>query len=219
MKQIKTEELLKILAGNHILKTVIEILNENGIKADKQKAIYLIHRLKKRGYVKTNQTSNNIRVYRISKKVLRPSFSFIDILNENTPQKLNYYDDYIVHDKKPSLEEVLIYAIKSKDIRKLIACIGLFQKINNWPLLYKLAKKENLQRQVGALYDVARTIIKTRKMTKRFRNLSLPKKTDKFQFIKDRYRSKHYQDIENKWKVYIPLNYLDLEDYRMFKKW
>ncbi len=219
MKQIKTEELLKILAGNHILKTVIEILNENGIKADKQKAIYLIHRLKKRGYVKTKQTQDNIRVYYISKKVIRPSYSFIDILNENSPQKLYNFDDYIIHNKKPSLEEVLIYAIKSKNIRKIISCIGLFKKIKNWSLLYRLAKKQGLQRQVGALYDVARTVIKTRKVTKRFRNLSLPKKSEKFQFIIDRYNSKHFQEIEKKWKVYIPLNYNDLEDYRMFKKY
>jgi len=214
MKHIKTEDLLDKIKGVHILKTIKEILN-----VDANRAIYLIHRLKKKGYVKTKQTSDNIRVYYISKKVIRPSYSFIDILNENSPQKLYNFDDYIVHNKKPSLEEVLIYAIKSKNIRKIISCIGLYKKINNWSLLYRLAKKENLQRQVGALHDVARTIIKTRKMTKRFRNLSLPKKTDKFQYIKEKYNSKHFQDIEKKWKVYIPLNIADLEDYRLFKKY
>jgi len=52
-----------------------------------------------------------------------------------------------------------------------------------------------------------------KKMTKRFMNLSLPKKTDKYEYIIDKYNSKHFQDIENKWKVYIPLNIADLEDY------
>lgn len=209
MKQMKTEQLLDELNGIYTLELVKSKLN-----VDSKKAIYLISRLRKKGYVKTRQNPDNKRVYYISKKVARPSYSFIDILNENSPQKLNYYDDYIVHNKKPTLEEVLLYAIKSKDIRKIISCIGLFKKINNWPLLYNLSKKENLQRQVGALYDVARTILKTRKMTKRFRNLSLPKKTDKFEHIKDKYNSKHYQEIEKKWKVYIPLNIADLEDYR-----
>lgn len=213
MKKIKTENLLESIEGVQTLKSIKNIL---GVK--EKKAIYLVSRLRKKGYVKTKQDSDNIRTYYISKKVTRKSYSFIDILNENSPQKLNNFEDYIVHDKKPNLEEVLIYAIKSKDIRKIISCLGLFKKINNWPLLYRLSKKEGLQRQVGALYDVARTIIKTRKMTKRFQNLSLPKKTDKFQYIKDNYDSKHFQEIEKKWKVYIPLNIADLEDYKIFKK-
>ena len=208
MKQIKTENLLNELNGVSNLKIV-----KYKLDVDTKKAIYLISRLRKKGYVKTKQDSNNNRIYYISKRVARPSYSFIDTLNENCPQKLNYYDDYIVHDKKPILEEVLIYAIKSKDIRKIISCIGLFKKINNWSLLYGLSKKENLQRQVGALYDVARTILKTRKMTKRFRNLSLPKKSDEFQYIKDMFKSNNFKTIEKKWKVYIPLNIADLEDY------
>jgi hypothetical protein len=211
MKHIKTEELFEKIRGVQTLKSVTKIL---GVK--KKRAIYLISRLRKKGYVKTSQEKDNSRVYYISKKIERHSFSFIDILNENSPQKLNYYDDYIVHNIKPSLEEVLIYSLKSKDLRKLISCLGLFKKMSNWPLLYKLAKKENLQRQVGALYDVARTLMKTRKMTKRFKNLSLPKKQDKFQYIKENFKSKSFQNIEKKWKVYIPLNIFDLEEYRKF---
>ena len=208
MKQLKNEYLLEKLSGVNTLQLIKSKLGVNT-----KKAIYLVHRLRKRGYVKTTQNTDNIRIYYISKRVARPSHSFIDILNKNSPQKLYYFDDYIVHGKKPSLEEVLIYAIKSNSIRKIISCIGLFKKINNWSLLYRLSKKENLQRQVGALYDVARTIVKTRKMTKRFRNLSLPKKNDRFQYIINKYKSKHFQDIEKKWKVYIPLNIADLEDY------
>jgi hypothetical protein len=103
--------------------------------------------------------------------------------------------------------------LKKKEIRPILASLALFKKIKNWPLLYKLAKKENLQRQVGALYDLARKIMKTRKMKKRFRNLSLPKKTDKFQHIISGLKSKDFQEIEKIWKVYIPFNKIDLEDY------
>ena len=54
-------------------------------------------------------------------------------------------------------------------------------------------------------------------MAKRFRNLSLPKKDDKFQYIKEKFKSAHFQNIENKWKVYIPLNWGDLEEYKYDK--
>ena len=91
--------------------------------------------------------------------------------------------------------------------------MGLFKKINNWNLLYNLAKKENLEREVGALYDVARLVIKTRKMPKRFLNLSLPEKNDKYKYLKEGFKSASFQNIEKKWKVYIPLNIGDLEEY------
>jgi len=139
--------------------------------------------------------------------------SYVDMINSNSPMKIYGVDDYRIYGRKPTVEETLVYAIKTKDIRTILASLALYKKINKWSLLYRMAKKEGIQRQVGALYDIARTIMKTRKMTKRFRNLSLPKKTDKYEYIIDKYNSKHFQDIENKWKVYIPLNIGDLEDY------
>ena len=56
-------------------------------------------------------------------------------------------------------------------------------------------------------------IVKTRKMTKRFRNLSLPQKKDKFQYIIKGLKSNDFSNIEKIWKVHIPLNKKDLEDY------
>ncbi|MDP2925562.1 MAG: hypothetical protein Q8N99_04270 [Nanoarchaeota archaeon] len=212
-KQIIINELLKKLEGNHTLESIIEILNENGIKTNKQKAIHLIYNLRKKGFVKTERLSNNKRVYNIFFDNSLGGFNYYEIINENSPIKLAIYEDYKIHGKKKILEEALIYALKEKSIRATLAILALFQKINNWPLLYKLAKKEGLQRHVGALYDVARTIIKTRKMTKRFRNLSLPKKSDKFQYIIENLKSRDFKNIEKIWKVYIPFNKIDLEDY------
>ncbi|MEK6859777.1 MAG: hypothetical protein AABX54_03090 [Nanoarchaeota archaeon] len=215
-KQININVLLKMLAGNHTLSSIIDILNENKIKTNKQKAIYLMHRLRKKGYVKTEKLSNNKRVYNISFNNKLKGFNYYDIINENSPIKLAIHEDYKIYGKKKSLEEALIYALNKKSVRSLLAILALFKKINNWSLLYKLAKKEDLQRQVGTLYDIARTIIKTRKMTKRFRNLSLPKKTDKFLYMIDNLKSKDFKDIEKTWKIYIPINKIDMEDYR---KW
>jgi len=212
-EQLLISDLVKKLEGNHSLESIIEILKENNIKISKKKAIYIIYNLRKKGFVKTERLSNNKRIYNISFDNSLGGFNYYEIINENSPIKLALYEDYKIHGKKKILEEALIYALKEKSIRAILAILALFQKINNWPLLYKLAKKEGLQRQVGALYDVARTILKTRKMTKRFRNLSFPKKLDKFQYIIEDLKSRDFKNIEKIWKVYIPFNKIDLEDY------
>lgn len=208
------QDMWKMLEGNHTLDSIIGILNKNGINADRQKAIYVIHRLKKKGYVKTKYLSNKKRVYNISFENSLGGVSYYDIINEISPIKLSINKSYIIHKKNKPIEEAFIYAIKKKEIRPILASISLFKKIKNWSLLYHLSKKENLERQVGALYDVSRLIMKTRKMTKRFRNLSLPKKQDKFQYIIEGISSRDFQRIENIWKVHIPFNLIDLEDYR-----
>ena len=209
MKRIEIGELSEKLEGIQTIKSIEKILD-----VKEKRAIYLVSRLRKKGYVKTTQNKDNIRIYKISKKNLISGKSYIEVINENAPLGVFVSKDYRIHGKKPSLEETLIYAIKTKDIRTMIASLSLFKKINDWSSLYKLARKENLMRQVGALYDVSRKIIKTRKMTKRFRSLSLPKKTDKFQYIIDKFKSDNFQDIEKKWKVFIPLNETDLEEYK-----
>mgnify|MGYP001563090587 FL=1 len=208
MKRIKIGELLEKIGGVQTIKSIKNIL-----QVKEKRAIYLVSRLRKKGYVKTTQDKDNVRVYKISKKNTISGKSYAEVINENAPLGIYISKDYRIHGKKPSLEKTLIYAIKTKDIRTIIASLSLFKKINNWPLLYKLAKKEDLARQVGALYDVSRTIMKTRKMTMRFRNLSLPKRTDKFQYIIEKFKSNNFQNIEDKWRVLIPLNKSDLEEY------
>ena len=51
-------------------------------------------------------------------------------------------------------------------------------------------------------------------MPKRFKNLAAPKKTDKYKSLVKGFSSDSFQEIEKKWKIYIPLNYIDLMDYR-----
>ena len=52
-------------------------------------------------------------------------------------------------------------------------------------------------------------------MDGRFRRLMMPEADDKFQFIIEGLRTKEekYKIIEKRWKVFLPFNKNDLEDY------
>ena len=92
--------------------------------------------------------------------------------------------------------------------------MALFKHIDNWTLLGKLARKNHVERSVGALYDVARKTIKTRRISKKLRNALLPEKDADFAYMIQGFKSKDFKDIENIWKIRIPLNKADLEDYK-----
>jgi hypothetical protein len=205
---MKTEELLKELKGIKTIKAVMLLMG-----VDRQKAVYYIHRLRKAGYVKTTRNSDKTRVYHISFDNRIPGATYEEVLNKDSPVKVATTRKYKLYGRTPSSEEVLVYAIKSRSLRKALAALNLFKKIHDWKRLYKLAKENNVQRQVGALYDLARTIMKTRKMSKRFRNNALPKKGKRFEYIVPAIKSDHFSTIENRWKVYLPFNRQDLEDY------
>lgn len=51
-------------------------------------------------------------------------------------------------------------------------------------------------------------------MKVRFRNNSLPKKENKFEYIIPKLKSKDFKKIEKLWKVYLPFNKEDLEEYK-----
>lgn len=200
---------LRKVQGNQTIESVKTLLN-----VDKNKAIYYVHRLRKAGYVKTKKLSDNKRMYNISFENRLGGESYQDIINKNSPLKIMISEVHKIYGKKPSLEEPLVYAIKSKKLRIILASLALFKKIKNWGELYKLGKKNYVERQIGALYDLSRKIMRTRKMTKRFRNNSLPKQKEKFAYIIPGLRSKDFNEIEKTWKVYLPFNKADLEVYK-----
>ncbi|PIN90568.1 hypothetical protein COU60_01375 [Candidatus Pacearchaeota archaeon CG10_big_fil_rev_8_21_14_0_10_34_76] len=209
----KYEKLAETLEGFYTIETL-----EDRLKINRSKAIYVIHRLRKLGYVKTSYGAGKKRLYNISLRNKQKGISYTQWINGASPTAsyaiVASPNDYYVHDRTPSYEESLIYAIKQKDVRYLIASLILFRKISDWSLLYNLAKKENLVSEVVALYEVARRIVKKiKKMPKRFLNLAQKKKIKKFHYIVDHISSDDFKDIENKWKVYIPLNRADLEEY------
>lgn len=206
---METQDILQKLAGIQTIESVMDIL-----KVNKKKAIYYLYRLRKQGYIKTRRQSNNRRVYNISLENKLGGKSYYDIINQYSPIKIATPVIYKIYGKEPSLEETLIYAIKTKSFRTILASLALFKKINNWVELYNLAKENHIGRQVGALYDVAHRIMRVRKMTKRFRNNSLPKEKFKFRHVIPELRSQDFREIEDIWKIYLPFNMKDLEEYK-----
>ncbi len=206
---VKTEALLKKLEGVQTVQSVMLLL-----KVSRKKAIQLVYQLRKKGYVKTGRRSDGTRVYSISFENRMKGTSYYDIINKHSPFKVAASEVYTVHGRRPSLEEALVFAVKTRSLRTIIASLALFQKIEEWSRLYRFAKQARILRHIGALYDVSRRIMRTRKMTKRFRNNSLPKKNDKFEYLVDKLKSNDFPDIEKKWKIYVPFNMGDLEGYK-----
>ena len=205
---METEVLLKKLEGVQTIDSVTNIL-----KTSKDKAIYYLFRLRKEGYVKTKRLSNNRRVYNISFENKLKGTSYFEIINKYSPVKIATPITYKIYGKTPSLEETLVYAIKTGSLRTILASLALFKKITNWSELYQLSKKNRIERQVGALYDLAKKIMRVRRMTDRFKNNALPKKNHNFEYIISGLMSGDFKDIEETWKIYLPFNKNDLSDY------
>ena len=207
---METKTLLKKLEGIQTLKSIMSIL-----KIGREKAIYYIHRLRKQGYVKTKKLSDNTRVYNISFENKLGGISYYDIINQNSPVKISTPKIYKIYGKSALIEEALIYAIKTKSLRTILAALALFKKIEDWTTLYRLAKKNHIERQVGALYDLSRRVMrKVQRMPKRFKNNALPKEEYPFEYVIKGLKSKDFKDIEKIWKIYLPFNKEDLEDYK-----
>ena len=195
----KYNKLAESLEGLYTLETLCERLRINRIKA-----IYIIHRLRKLGFVKTFYTEGKRRLYSISLRNKQKGISYTERINEVSPVQLASSNPYYIHGRIPSHEEALIYAIKQRDVRHLIASLALFRKISNWSLLYNLAKKEGLINEIVALYELSRKIVKkVRRMPKRFLNLAKKRKAKKFSYIIKHFSSDDFKDIERKWKIYM----------------
>lgn len=206
---MKTNVLLRRLEGTQTIESIMEIL---GIS--REKAIYYVYRLRREKYIKTKRLSDNRRVYSISFENKLGGENYHEIINKNSPVKITTSEIYKIYGKKPSLEETLIYAIKSKKLRIILASLALFKKINNWSELYNLAKQNHIERQVGALYDLSRKFMRTRRMTKRFRTNALPKQNNEFKYTIYGLKSKDFKEIEQMWRIYLPFNKQDLEAYQ-----
>ncbi len=207
---MRIQELLSKVKGIQTLESI-----RSALKVDRTRAIYLVHRLKSKGYVKTKYASDKKRIYYISPENVVGGISYVDIINSYSPIKLSSSEVYKIYGREPSIEETLVYAVKTRKVRYILAALVLFRKIKNWSDLYRLAKENNLAREVGALYDIARIKVgKVRRMEKRFRNHASPLKKDSYRFIIPNLQSNDFRDIESRWKVYIPFNENDLEEYK-----
>ena len=210
----KYEPIINAIEGTRMIDDVQEKL-----KIDRAKAIYLLHRLRKLGYIRTKYLPNKKRVYSITPLNKQEGTSYLEAFNDNMPNpafKIIDKEDYFVHGRKIKAEDLLTYALKKGTVRYIISSLILFRKIEDWSYLYRLAKEDGLARKISALYEIARMFIrKVRKMPKRFRSLTTPKINDKYLSVVRYLSSDDFKDIEKKWKVYIPLNRADLEEYRL----
>ncbi|MDO8460043.1 MAG: hypothetical protein Q7S74_02970 [Nanoarchaeota archaeon] len=208
----KYEKLAESLQGIYTLETLADRL-----KIDRSKAVYVIHRLRKLGFVKTSYGTEKKRLYNISLKNKQRGISYVEKINGASSSRaiqVASSNPYYVHGRVPSYEEALIYAIKQRDVRYIVASLALFRKISDWNLLYRLAKKEDLIREVVVLYEIARKVVrKVKRMPKRFLHLAQKRKTNRFDYIIRGLSSDDFKDTEKRWKVYIPLNRADLEEY------
>lgn len=199
-------ELLKKIEGKQTVETISEIL---GI--GRQSTLNLMSKLKKQGHATVSGGGHQKRIYTISRKMVRKGDheGMFDILNKFAPKKIIPLFIHEPHTRY-NVENAVIDLIELDDTRILLNMLSLFNHIKNWSLLYSLAKKSRARKKLGALYDIARTVTKVRKMPAKTRKLLL-KSTDKNNFIRS---SGDFAEIECTWGVNIPFNKKDLEAYK-----
>lgn len=207
---MKSIELAKKLEGLNTLQMV-----KNKLNVRKSTAIKTISLLRKEGFVETSGGGKKPRLYKISpiRVAGKEHLGLYDVINKYSKVKLFEPYRHKVMDRKLSIEETIPMAIKEGDFRLTLASLGLFNFVRDWSKLRYFAKKYNVMKEVGALHDVARTCMKTRKMDERTRKSLLKIKTRK-QFIIKHAKSKDFMYIGKIWNVYVPFNKADLERYK-----
>ena len=192
------------------LYTLESFSRAEGIKKDT--AVLYLHELRKRGLVRTTREKRGKRFYDISPLTLRDigSKGFYEILNENSPLKIQEPFVHRVYGRRMTVEEVIVRAIKTRSSRIILASLGLFRKARDWNLLYEFARKDGLERHAGALYSLSRKIFRVRRMDDRILNV-MKEAPLKDKYIIPKIKSDHFKDIEEEWGIYIPFNKSDLE--------
>ena len=208
---MKSIEIAKKLEGIHTLNTAARVL-----EVKKSTAIKIVSILRKEGFVETSGGGKKPRLYKISPLRIagKEHLGLYDIINKYSKVKLREPYTHKIIDRNLSVEEAIPMAVKEgeKNFRLVLAALGLFNYINRWSKLCSYAKEYNVARKVGALYDVARTIIKVKRMDKRTRK-ALLKGKDKSRFIIKPHKPNYYKEIEKMWGVYIPFHKSDLDRY------
>ncbi|MBI2658656.1 hypothetical protein HYX05_00955 [Candidatus Woesearchaeota archaeon] len=207
---MKSIELAKKLEG---LNTLGMVRKNLGVK--KSTAIKILSLLRKEGFVETSGGGKKPRLYKISpiRVAGKEHLGLYDIINKYSKVKLFEPFKHKVMDRKLTIEEAIPMAIKQREFRLTLASLGLFNFVKDWSKLHYFAKKYDVMKEVGALYDVARSYMKTRKMDERTRKSLLKTKTRK-RFIIKHARSKDFTDIGKRWNVYVPFNKADLTRYK-----
>jgi len=155
------------------------------------------------------------RIYKISQKVIPKENGMFTFINHYSKLKLRPSFVHVVSGRY-STEDALIDALQEKDFRLLQSSLWLFNHITNWKRLHALAKEKHLEPVVGALYDTARVVLRTRRMPENVYKSLLRKRMKKNIVILPHLETNDPRllDIQKKWHVIIPLAKADLEDMR-----
>ena len=203
-------ELAKKLEG---LQTADSAAKSLGV--GRRTAINYLWKLRKNGFVETMHGKRKIRMYKIAPvKIVKTGYpGLYEFLNQNS--KIKIYAPYInrIYDHKPAVEEIIVRAVKTGDLRTVLASLALFNKVKDWTSLSRISIKEGVGRKIGALYDVARTVIRVKRMDERTRKALLKSEVDN-KFIVKNARTKDLKHIEKMWKIHLPFNKADLEAYK-----
>ena len=204
-RKIDLIEIAKKLEGLHTAETLAGSTN-----ISLRSAINLASKLRKAGYLRYFSGGRKKRIYQISPFRFRllGNPGLYEILNKYSKIKLQEPFKHFIHGRKLKIEEALVLAIKSGNIRTILASLNLFLHIKNWSLLNKIAKKYNIQRNVGAFYEATKLTIKVKRMDERTRKSLL--KGNGIEYIIEKLSSRDFTEIEKKWRVKIPLNLNDL---------
>ena len=206
---METKVLVKTLAGTRTLKNVEKKLN-----VSKSTALKYLSQLKKEGFVKTSGGGKQPRFYQINPiRMMEKGIGYYETINKYSPIKLAYEKDIKIVGRDLSIEEVLVWAVKSQEFRTIIASLALFRRVRNWSKLYKFSKEANVRRKIGALYDLTRSIMKTNHMDKRIEKKHLSSKWER-RFVIKNIKPQYFRTIEKKWNVFIPFNIYDLNRYK-----
>ena len=203
----KESTLLRKIAGKHTIET---LMDRTGLS--RASTLNLLSKLRKKKYLQTEGGGKQKRIYTISTKTIQKGNGLFTILNKYAKIKIVPSFVHIAHG--PYTEEnALIDAIEQHDFRIMQAAVYLFAHIKNWKKFHALAKKKNVKPIVGALYDLARTIIKVRKMPEYTRqSLLKARPREKIELIiHTKTDSDEIKNIEKVWNVSLPFSKKDVE--------
>jgi len=186
---------IKEIEGKQTLETISSKLN-----LTKNSAANLVSKLKKEGHLTSSVGSNRKRIYTISLKN-KPLLGkgMFDILSEKTPIKITApFEHKIIGNYR--IEDAIVDLIRLDDIRILKGIVYLFNYVSDWSYLKQKAK--GVEAKLGALYDFARNVRKTKKMPEKTRKALLRHKPKNMtRWILD----KNPDKIAKEWNITIPL--------------
>ena len=139
---MKSIEIAKKLEGLHTLETAAKALN-----VKKSTTVKILSILRKEGFVETSGGGKKPRLYKISpiRIVGKEHIGIYDLINKYSKVKLWEPYKHKVVDRNLSIEEAIPMAvdtaIKERNFRLVLAVLGLFNHIKDWPKFCHYSKK------------------------------------------------------------------------------